>query len=34
MNNGIKMTVPNFADSDEGHILLKWGGVIIKCKDR
>ena len=30
MNNGMKMT-ENFADSDDDHILLKWGGVIIKC---
>ena len=29
MNNGMKMT-ENFADSDNIHILLKWG-VIIKC---
>ena len=30
MNNEIKMTVKNLADSDDAHILLKWG-VIIKC---
>ena len=28
-NNGMKMT-ENFADSDDSHILLKWGRVIIK----
>ena len=30
MNYGMKMTAKNFVDSDDTHILLKWG-VIIKC---
>ena len=30
MNNGMKMTVKNFANSDDIHILLKLG-LIIKC---